>query len=136
MLDHTYASSTTVEPNSTAQVGRAGTFTIIVPWLPKAQGGVNQVVINLYKEIARIGPYRPCSFCHDWNRHARRSGRWRRMPHCPDAYHGRRTTIALRYYGLSNICSGLARTLFRLWRLIVRYDIKVVNGTVSHPCAG
>ena len=40
----------------------AGTFAIVVPWPPAAEGGVNQVVINLYKEIARTGPYQPLIF--------------------------------------------------------------------------
>lgn len=127
MLDHTYASSTTVEPNSTAQVGRAGTFIILAPWLPKAQGGVNQVVLNLYKEIARIGPYRPVLFVNDWQspraQERETIGCRTVLMRIMAPYDDRAPVLWIIKYLLR-----LPATLFRLWRLIVRYDIKVVNG--------
>src|SRR4051794_40754001 len=46
--------------------GRAGKFAIIIPWAPRTQGGVDQIVINLYKEIQRTGPFEPLVIVPDW----------------------------------------------------------------------
>ena len=70
MLDFAATVSTKAEPDPTARSSVAGTFAIVVPWPPAAEGGVNQVVINLYKEIARTGPYQPLIFVTDGSGHA------------------------------------------------------------------
>src|SRR5690349_13778416 len=44
----------------------AGKFAIVIPWAPRAQGGVDQIVINLYKEIQRTGPFEPLVIVPDW----------------------------------------------------------------------
>jgi hypothetical protein len=56
----------TTELNPAAHGSRAGTFAIMVPWLPTPEDGVNQIVINLYKEIARAGPFAPLVIVPDW----------------------------------------------------------------------
>jgi L-malate glycosyltransferase len=127
MLDHGAPGGTTVQPNSTGCGSRTGTFAIVVPWTPETEGGVNQVVINLYWQIARAGPYNPLVFVTDWRHTRPREGEaagcrtvWMRMR---PPYMSCAPVLSLLKYFLT-----LPGSLFRLWYLIARYDIKVVNG--------
>jgi glycosyltransferase involved in cell wall biosynthesis len=44
----------------------SGTFLFVMPWAPDHIGGVNQVVINLYREIEGSGPLQPLILVLDW----------------------------------------------------------------------
>lgn len=114
----------TTELKSAAHGSRAGTFAIMVPWLPTPEGGVNQIVINLYKEIARAGPFAPLVIVPDWDVPRRREQM---------AVGCRTVQVRLRppsgvsaRYVLTYLLT-LPWTMFRLRRLIVDYDIRVVD---------
>ena len=107
-----------------ARGSRAGTFAIMVPWLPAPEGGVNQVVINLYKEIARTGPFAPLVIVPDWGTLRRREQMAAgcrtvlmrlRAPSGASAWHSLVYLLTLPW------------TMFQLRRLIVDYDIRVVD---------
>lgn len=52
---------------ATEPAGGKGTYLLVVPWDLTHPGGVNQVVINLYREIERRGPLKPLILVLDWH---------------------------------------------------------------------
>jgi hypothetical protein len=42
-------------------------YVFIAPWDIRPPGGVNNVVVNLFKQIAERGPYRPILFLSSWD---------------------------------------------------------------------
>lgn len=104
----------------------SGTYLFIVPWDLDHPGGVNQVVINLYREFDKHGPFRPLVLVLDWHcrtpveevnagcravrlRIRQAAGRHLRM----------RDLIAYLF--------TLPTTLRLLRQLLERYDVRVVN---------
>ena len=104
-----------------------GTFMVVLPWEPVARGGVNQVVLNLCEEIRQTGPFIPLILVTDWS--ALRLQEYEMQ--------GFRTVcIRLRAPGAGSAflrsffiyMLTFPSSLYRWWRLILRYDVRVVNG--------
>ena len=104
-----------------------GTFLIALPWEPVARGGVNQVVLNLCEEIRQTGPFIPLILVIDWS--ALRLQEYEmegfrtacirlRAPRAGSAFLRSFFTYTLTF----------PSSLYRWWRLILRYDVRVVNG--------
>jgi glycosyltransferase involved in cell wall biosynthesis len=103
-----------------------GTYLFIVPWDLTYPGGVNQVVINLYREIERLGRLRPLILVLDWHSTSPTeevSAQFQtiRLRIRQPASHG----IYLR--NLITYLFTLPVTLWRLRKLIARYDVRVIN---------
>src|SRR5215204_6796038 len=103
-----------------------GTFVIVLPWEPVPRGGVNQVVLNLYDEIRRTGPSSPLIMVPDWGaRHLQEREMqgfrtvWLRL-RAPSTGSAFAHTIIIYIFTLPS-------ALYRWWRLITRYDVRVVN---------
>ena len=47
--------------------GAAPTWAFVLPWEPSGPGGVNQVVINLYHQVAEAGEFEPLLIVHRWS---------------------------------------------------------------------
>ncbi|MGE3783146.1 MAG: glycosyltransferase family 4 protein [Alphaproteobacteria bacterium] len=121
--------STMAQPNPAIRGTRAGTYAIVVPWPPEARGGVNQVVINLYKEIGRTGPYTPLLFIPDWHTPRLRE---REVAGCRTVLMRMRTPyggrISVPVLWFLKYLLLMPVSFFRLRRLIARYRIEAVNG--------
>jgi len=132
MLDQDAIGGTMVEAQP-APRRRAGTFAIITPWLPASEGGVNQVVINLYKEIARTGPFAPLVIVPDWSTLRLRE---QIVAGCQTvimrvrAPSGASTRVLLTYL------LTLPWVMFQLRRLIIRHNIRVVNAQFKKMIIG
>lgn len=69
------------------------TYLFVLPWSPVHPGGVNQVVINLAREIQKVGDFEPLVLVTDWNAltpvweevHGLRTVRWRIRPYTSQA---------------------------------------------------
>jgi glycosyltransferase involved in cell wall biosynthesis len=65
------------------------TYLFVLPWSPVHPGGVNQVVINLAREMHKVGEFEPLVLVADWNApkpvweeiHGLRTVRWRVRPY-------------------------------------------------------
>jgi len=65
------------------------TYLFVLPWSPVHPGGVNQVVINLAREMQKAGQFEPLVLVTDWNApkpvweevHGLRTVRWRVHPY-------------------------------------------------------
>ena len=105
---------------------RTGGFVILVPWRLEHRGGVNQRVINLYKEIARAGSFDPLVLTPEWDsaqQEQENAGCRTVLMHIREPVSERASLRGLIAYFLT-----LPSTLYRLRRFIARYDIRVVDG--------
>ncbi len=124
MVDNAATDSVMAELNPAARGRRDGTFAIMVPWLPAPEGGVNQVVINLYKEIERAGPFVPLVIVSDWGTLRQRE---QIAAGCRTVLMRLRAPSGASARHLLVYLLTLPWTMIRLRRLIINYDIKVVN---------
>jgi glycosyltransferase involved in cell wall biosynthesis len=100
---------------------------MMLPWTPDHIGGVNQVVINLYREIERSGPLKPLVLVLDW---ACRSPREQIDAGCKSVHLrvvqppviGRKGFL----HELVSYVWGLPATLRGLREIISRYNIRVI----------
>jgi glycosyltransferase involved in cell wall biosynthesis len=101
-------------------------YLFLVPWDPKTIGGVNQVVTNLFDQVARDGKYQPLVCVNDFN-----------YPTPWIAETTARTTIYSRIKApwdrsrplkhLVSFLFSLPRTLARLYAIKNEYNISVMN---------
>jgi glycosyltransferase involved in cell wall biosynthesis len=104
-----------------------GTFLFVLPWDLHHAGGVNQVVINLYRECERSGLMRPLVLVLDWSHRSavEKTELGCRTVHLrvkPPYVGGRR-----RMRGFISYLVGLPATIRDLRKLIEQYNIKVIN---------
>lgn len=104
----------------------SGTYLFMVPWELDNPGGVSQVVINLYYEFERTGPFRPLVLVLDWDcisvREWPSAGCEAVHMRVVEAPGGKISILrALRYL------ARLPFSLYRLRKLIARYKVRVVN---------
>lgn len=105
----------------------SGTYLFVVPWDLEHPGGVNEVVINLYRQFVRRNLYRPMVLIPSWEhrteRYQRKSGfeilhlRLQEFPQILFTRPKEIITFALRW----------PITLWRLYSLLRRHEISVVN---------
>jgi glycosyltransferase involved in cell wall biosynthesis len=114
-------------------VNSKGTYLFIIPWDITHPGGVNQAVINLYRELERSGPLRPLILVLDWHSTSPveemikgcRTVRLRvRQPAGTD----------VRVRDLASYLFCLPATLGSLRKLVAQYDIRVINA--HYPTLG
>ena len=108
-------------------VEAAPTWLFVVPWDLYHAGGVNQVVINLYKECARQAKYRPLVFIVDWNA---RTPRYVEDSGC-QTIHLRLRAPSASVKGLLAWIFSLGPQLLQIRRLLKRENVHVIN--VHYP---
>jgi glycosyltransferase involved in cell wall biosynthesis len=105
----------------------AKTWLFVVPWELHHAGGVNQVIINLYKECARQGKYRPLVLVLDWNA---RSAVYVEDSGCRTVHlRVRQPNGSMK--GLLAWVLALGPLLLQLRRLLRQENVRVIN--VHHP---
>jgi len=105
----------------------AKTWLFVVPWDLRHSGGVNQVVINLYKECAQQGKYRPLVLVLDWNA---RSPVYAKDSGCRTV-HLRIKQPDVSMKGLLAWVLALGPGLLQLRRLLRQENVHVIN--VHYP---
>jgi glycosyltransferase involved in cell wall biosynthesis len=105
----------------------AKTWLFVVPWDLRHSGGVNQVVINLYKECAQQGKYRPLVLVLDWNA---RSPVYAKDSGCRTV-HLRVKQPDVSMKGLLAWVLALGPGLLQLRRLLRQENVHVIN--VHYP---
>lgn len=107
--------------------GCAGTYLLVVPWDLDAPGGVNQVVLNLYRQLERSQALKPHVLVLDWSARRPVDGvygsqvRVTRMRVRPVLGRGWLAYELVRYALLS------VTEMRRLRALVRRLDVRVVN---------
>ena len=128
-----HGSSLKAQTSNVAGVSPKGTYLFVIPCDITHPGGVNQAVINLYREFERSGPLRPLILVLDWHNTSPteemtkgcRTVRLRvRQPAGTDA----------RVRALASYLFWLPATLWSLRKLIAQYDIRVINA--HYPTLG
>jgi len=103
------------------------TWLFVVPWDLHHPGGVTQVVINLYKECARQGKYRPLVLILDWNA---RSPVYVNDSSCRTVHlRVRQPDVSMK--GLLAWVLALGPGLLQLRRLLRQENVHVIN--VHYP---
>ncbi len=109
-----------------------GSFVLVTPWDLGAPGGVNEVVLNLHRQIAQAGEFAPLVLVNKWS--ARRP--------IETVVEGRRTIyFRIASPWIDGSWWGLAKWLLSspwffadLWRLCRRHRVAVFN--VHYPSGG
>lgn len=109
--------------NTGAVETRHPTWLFVIPWGIEHAGGVNQVVINLFRECIHDGRFRPLVLALDWSASTPRY-----------SSHLGCDIVSLRVRAPGSSIREVAKwvlsapiELFRLFRLLVREEVGVVN---------
>lgn len=106
---------------------KEGTFLLVLPWNLDVVGGVNQVVLNLYRQFDRTGKLRPRILIPEWSarklvEETDRSGVGVSRQRLRPIFDNGNLAVGLLRYAMQ-----LPIEMFKIARLTRRYNVRVVN---------